>query len=149
MKKVRGNLNSVDRLHMVARLLVDAAVIGDADAAAKHGVSTRSVSRYRALAERGTGREALLLASLVKEKQKLVDTDFRDSLSTAIHELLGFLSRAATKLDASSPQAVRAAAGALKMAADRFERFAMLDARLKGEGPVRAAPREPKQTKAA
>jgi hypothetical protein len=90
-----------------------------------------------------------LLAQLVKEKQRLVDTDFRDSLSTAIHELLGFLARAATSLDPSNPQAVRSAAGALKMAADRFERFALLDARLRGEGPVRAAPVEPKAVKAA
>lgn len=138
-KRVRHNLKNVDRLHAIARLLVDAAVIGDGPAAAKHGVATRSISRYRALAERGEGREALLLASLVQEKQQLTDADFRDSLSTAIHELLGFLTRSATQLDPSSPLAVRAAAGALKMAADRFERFAMLSARLKGEPPLQVA----------
>lgn len=146
--KKRGNLKTADKLHTVARLLVDAAICGEAEAAAKHGVSIRSVYRYRALAERGEGREALMLAQLVKEKQRLVDVDFRDSLTVAIHELLGFLARSATSLNPADPHAVRAAAGALKMAADRFERFALLDARLRGEGPVRAAPKAP-EVKAA
>jgi hypothetical protein len=146
-KKVRGNLKSVNRLHVIARLLVDAAVIGDEAAAAKHGIHLRSVRRYRALAERGEGREALLLANLVQEKRQLADTDFSVSLKTAIHELLGFLSRAAVAMDPTNPHAMRVAAGALKMASMSYERFLMLDARLGVTPPVALI--QPKAIKAA
>ena len=138
--KRRANNKSVEKLHAIARLLVDAASQGDALAAAKHGVSPRTVRRYRAFAENGTGREALLLTQIVQEKRNLVDADFSDSLRTAIHELLGFLSRSAVSLDPSNPAATRVVAGALKMATNSYERILLMDARLAGRPPVELVP---------
>lgn len=150
MAKKRGiykNLNSI-RVHRVARILVEAAAMGDAAAGAKHGISVKSVERYRLFHERGEGPAARNLRDAVEQKQKLLDGDFTVYIRAALNSHLDFLARAGDQLNPSDPHAVRAAAGALKLLGERWERFLLLDARLKGEGPVRPL-EAPKAIKAA
>lgn len=141
----RRNVNS-QRLHRIARILVESATLGDAATAAKHRVSIRSLERYRAFLEGGEGPAALKLAELVDQKQKLLDGDFSVFIRAALNAHLDFQLRAAEQMDPSDSLAVRASTGAIKYLGDRFERFALLDARLAGRAPVEAVPLKPVKT---
>jgi hypothetical protein len=146
-QRKRSHIVNSQRLHRVARVLVESATLGDAAAAAKHGISMATIGRYRSFLESGEGPAALKLSELVDQKQKLLDGDFSVYIRAALNGHLDFLLRAAGQLDPTDPKAVRASVGAIKYLGDRFESFTLLDARLAGLPPVQ--PVAPKAIKAA
>jgi hypothetical protein len=119
----------------IARIVLDAKLLGDESAAKRHDVSTKTVGRYKQLVEADSK-----LSDLVCEKLKLVEGDWGIGLASAIRGQIEFLNRAATCADASDPHAVHAIAGALKILADVALTSRMLDARLTPGAREEAAP---------
>jgi hypothetical protein len=112
-------------LAVAARILVDAAMLGDEAAAKRHNVSTKTVSRYRALAATDDN-----LSKVVGQASKLASREWASDLGAAIKGQIGFLKRAAQEADPKSPAAVHAVADALEILADVALTSEMLDARL-------------------
>lgn len=75
---------------------------------------------------------------LVEQKQKLVDGDFRVFIRTALNSHLEFIARAGQQMDPSSPDALYASAGAVKLLGERYERFTMLESATRGEPLLKA-----------
>ena len=109
----------------VAQVLVDAAYTGDEAAAAKWGISERTIKRYRAR----LGADDTLSLS-VQEKRQLVEQDWAAELPAAIRAGAGFIHRAAEQGDPTDPNMVHAVAGGMKLVAEVLFAKQMLDARM-------------------
>lgn len=92
----------------VALVLADAAMIGDEAAATRHGVSVRTVERYRSKA-----KDDEALAASVGEKKAAYRTSLRDEL---IETTRAGLTRMRTLLETETD--LHKAAGAVKIASD-------------------------------
>lgn len=109
-----------------ASALAATMLLDDKTAAAKFGVSVRSVQRWRALLD--TDDE---LAALVAQKKEALERDWAEDLGDAITKSIGFLGRAAADADTKDPAVIHSVAGALKILTDVATARQVLDARLR------------------
>jgi hypothetical protein len=121
-----------------AHVLASAMMLGDGEAAKRHGCSKRSVQRWRKNCNKDKS-----LAAVVAEKKAVVEEDWVEELTTSIRRAISALGTASDKLDLHDPAAVHALAGALKILHDVASARRVLDARLAREvGKARdAAPK--------
>lgn len=100
----------------IARILVDADELGDEGAARKHGVSVRSVQRYRAKhapLSRDLSPDLSGVAGTVAALKETIIVDWLEGAREARRELLGRVMTLARETDS-----LRDAAGALKIVHD-------------------------------
>lgn len=122
---------------LAAAVLVEATLAGDKETAKKYGISPRSIERWRRRVE-VDGK----LAELVAVKKGAAERDWADNLPTAIRKAIDFLGGSMTKLDPKDPEAVRAAAGAMKLLTETAMARRLLDARIsRAPGPGGATDR--------
>lgn len=112
----------------VARVIADAAIFGDAEAASKNGVSIRSVRNYRSRLE--TDPQLAMLAQLKRQQQ---DQAWAHEIPSMISAGIHFLKRATQELNPKDPLCVHAVAGALKIVSEIELSKRMIDARLNQE----------------
>lgn len=111
-----------------ARILLDAATIGDRAACDKHEISLRTLQRYRSrLAD---DQE---LSRAVASKKAIQDKQWAQEIPAAIAAGIDFLKRAAQDCDSSHPDAVHAIAGAVKILSEVSLTRDVIDARLASE----------------
>ncbi len=115
----------VFKYERAAQILAEAAVLGDKEAIARHGVALRTLQRYRRRLS-----EDEKLARLVAEKKAVLEREWASELAPAIREGIRFLQKAAREADASDPAAIHAVAGALKILSEIALTKEVLDARL-------------------
>lgn len=129
MSTKRSESKTLERRHRIARILVEAALTGDEATARRNGISLRTIGRYRAVVEAAKGREALEVSSIVRQKMELLDQDFSVSVGRAMNALADYMRRCADEL-AYDHRGLRAAAGAMKLGGERYERTQLLKARI-------------------
>jgi len=109
----------------IARVLIEASILGDEAAAARYNISVRTVERYRAKLAADPR-----LAAFVAGKKKASEAEWAHGLASALKGNIDFLNRASAQADPSSPEAIHAVAGALKILAEVSLASKMLDVRL-------------------
>jgi hypothetical protein len=97
----------------VARILVDADLLGTDAAAARHKIHVRTVIRYRVLAERDRN-----LSDLVTRLKRSIGADWFEGLGAAIKAQIDFLTHAAAEANPRSASSVNAVTNALKALAE-------------------------------
>lgn len=117
----------------IARVVVDATLLGDGTAAKRHNVSTKTVQRYREMAQSDAN-----VSKLVSALWAAADKDWGKGLASALRGQIEFLNRATEKADPSNPEAITAVTGALETLADVALTKRMLDARLGPEAGAEA-----------
>ena len=116
-----------------AVVLVDAAYMGDKEAAKNHGVTTRSIRNWR---ERLA--EDAHFSAIFREKKNLVDQEWANELPSAIRSAIRFLRESAKESKLGDSRAIAAVTDALKALADVALTRELLDARLgRQAGPPR------------
>lgn len=108
-----------------AAILADAALNGDEVAAARWGVSTRVIRRYRLLVE--TNQE---LAASFHQKKAELERAWIERAAVALIAAVEFLTRAAREADPRNPEIIHAVAGALKILNEAILTSQVIDARL-------------------
>ncbi len=108
-----------------ARILVEAEYYGDAEAAKRAGVSTRSIQRWRRRMESDAH-----LSSFVALKKREFEQDWAGALAGGILAGIEFLQRAARDANPKDPNAIHAIAGAVKILAEIGITKAVLDVKL-------------------
>lgn len=108
-----------------AKLLVEAATLGDKATAKKHGVSLRTLQRWRKQLE---GDSALSQA--VASKKAKVEEGWADEIPGALRAAIAFLTKAAEQADPKDPAAIHSVAGAMKLLSETSATWKVLDARL-------------------
>jgi len=106
-------------------VLVDAAYPNDQQAADKHGVSTRTIQRWRKRLDSDAK-----LAAFVARKKDMHDRGWASDLAAAKKSATQFLETAPSKIPAVTPEYIHAVAGALKILADADAVRKFLDARI-------------------
>lgn len=119
----------VFRYELAAQILAEAAVLGDHDTVRRHGISLRTLQRYRQRLAKDPK-----LAESVARKKAVLEREWATELAPAIRQTILFLRRAAQEADPRDPHAIHAVAGALKILADVAMTQKVLDARLAGIG---------------
>ena len=109
-------------------VLVEAAFFGDKPTAAKYGIATRTIHRYRKRLN-----EDAQLSALVKVKKDLMEQEWAEEMPAAIRASIEFLRKAATEAKATDPDVIHAIAGALKILSDVAMTKKVIDARLTGQ----------------
>ena len=107
-----------------AAVLVDAAYMGDKEAAKKHGVTTRSIRNWR---ERLA--EDAHFSAIFREKKNLVDQEWASELPSAIRSAIRFLRESAKESKLGDSRAIAAMTDALKALAEVAVTREILDAR--------------------
>lgn len=115
---------SIDR-ERAARILAEAALVGDQKAADNHGICAKTLRRWR---ERMATDEQMS-ANVLKNKRRL-EADWADKLPAAIRGAIAFLERASQESDPSDPESVHSVTGALKILTDVAIAKQIVDARL-------------------
>ena len=113
------------KIERVALILAEAVVAGDDVTAKKHGVSKRSIRRWRKDLESNAP-----LAEETRAKKELVEGDWANALPSAIQKSIAFLEKAADQCDATDPEAVHAIAGSMKLLTEVAMSRRLIDARL-------------------
>ncbi len=111
-----------------ARVLADAAMRGDAEAASKHGVSLRPVQKYRTRARRDPAKAA--------EAMQKIDQVNRDWTAQAQDDLKAMCARLrdmCAKVK-PTPEGVHAVAGAIKILSEATNARVFLEAKLAVHG---------------
>ena len=111
-----------------ATVLVDAAYMGDKGAAKKHGVTTRTIRRWRERLDTD-----VYLSSFVREKKILVDQGWASELPSAIRAAIRFVRESAKESKLGDPRATDSVASALEILAEVALTKEILDARLAGQ----------------
>jgi hypothetical protein len=93
-----------------ATALVEAAYLGDVEAAEKHGVTTRSIRRWRDRLD-----DDRKLSALVRVKRKKAEEDWAKELSTSIRAAINFLARASQNANVKDPETIEAVTAALEV----------------------------------
>lgn len=96
-----------------ALILVEAAYYGDRATGDRWGVSIRSIQRYRARLD--SDQE---LSQLVALKKEAFERDWTEEMPAAIRTGIRFLNTAFQEADPTSPEAIHAVAGAMKILAE-------------------------------
>lgn len=115
---------------LAASVLIEAAFQNDDKAAAKYGISLRTVRNYRCRLQ--TDPE---LAAIFQTKKAIFDRVWADDLLRALRGAADFICEAAQSARAdekckTNPEMIAAMAGALKLCADVHLTSRVLDARL-------------------
>lgn len=112
---------------LAATVLAEAAFSDDETVLRRHGISPRTLRRYRERLHSDSR-----LAAFVQEKKSILEREWADEIAPAIRAAVGFLRRAASTADASDPAAIRAIAEALKTLSELQMTREVLEARLSG-----------------
>jgi hypothetical protein len=115
-----------------ARLLIEAAIIGDKATARKHGIALRTLQRWRVKLA-GDVELSSELSQAIAEKTRELDKAWADGIGDALRDGIRFLGRAFKEADVKDPAAIHAVAGALKLLAEAETTQRVLDARLARE----------------
>ena len=128
----------VDRAAMV---LADALFYGDAKAAERGGVTTRTLRRWRQRMRRDPE-----LSANVRVKKDALASRWANDLAVGIRSACDFIRRACIEGDPKNPDMLRSVAGSLKIMADASFAERMLSARMNptqcGPGGVVVLPAE-------
>jgi hypothetical protein len=117
-----------------ARALAEAAVFGDATATERHGISLRTLQRWRE--QLGNDDK---LAQCVAEKRRSLDEQWAEDLVPAIRASIDFIKRAAQEATLADPNMVHSIVGGFKILTDVAIAQKILDERLaRQRGPVDA-----------
>lgn len=117
-----------------ATVLAEAAFTNDPTASQRHGISLRTLERYRSRL-----RTDEKLAAFVAAKKVALEREWANELAPAIREAIHFLQRAAREADPGDPNAIHAVAGALKILSEVSMTREVINARLAGQDrPQRA-----------
>lgn len=111
-----------------ARVVSDAALLGDRAAASRHGVALRTVRHYRQRLE-----DDPEFAAVCREKQKLQDAAWADEIPDALAGCINFIKDAAQQLDPKDPKGIEAMAQALETLSDVWFTHQLLQTRLEQE----------------
>ena len=109
----------------IAAALVAAALLGDKRAAEKHGVTTRTLRRWRTRAARDVE-----LSAIVREKRDAVERAWAAEIPEALAADLDLIRRTAVETRNRSPEMVRAMAVAVKVISEVAVTWRILEARL-------------------
>jgi hypothetical protein len=107
-----------------ASALVDAAYLGDKQAAERHGITARSIRNYRQRLQ-----EDRELSELFQHKRALAEQDWAHELAPAIRASIDFLRRAAQRASTRDADVIHSVAGALKILSNVAMTKEVLDAR--------------------
>lgn len=113
---------------LAGTVLVDAAYMGDKEAAQKNGVSTRSIRRWRERLECDP-----LLAASVRKKKTLADQEWASELPSAIRAAIRFIRESAKESKVGDPKATAVISEALAILAEVAMTRQIIDARLAGQ----------------
>lgn len=108
-----------------AKALATAAILGDVEAAKRHGCSTRSLRRWRARIE-----EDANLAAHVRSEKAAIEAEWSEQVPGALRKALAFMERAFSEMSPSDPDALHAVAGAFKLLTEAETTRRVLDVRL-------------------
>jgi hypothetical protein len=117
----------IDR-EFAASVIVEAIYTSDEHAAKKHGVTVRSLQRYR----KAMANDAVL-SQFVATKKKAFEDRWADELMATVRAGGKFLTAAAIEaesLQKKNPEMIRAVAGAIKICGEVLIAKRMIDARL-------------------
>lgn len=113
---------------LASSALVDAAYMGDKEAAQKHGVTTRTIRNWRNRLETDAR-----FSSFFREKKILSDQEWANELPSAIRAAIRFIRESAKELKQGDPKATEVVADALSILAEVALTKEILDARLAGQ----------------
>jgi len=113
---------------LASSALVDAAYMGDTEAAKKHGVTTRTIRNWRTRLETDVH-----FSSLFREKKLLSDQEWASELPSAIRSAIRFVRESAKESKLGDPKATAVIADALSILAEVAITREILDARLAGQ----------------
>lgn len=109
-----------------AKALVDAAVLGDPEAAKKHGVSTKSIERWRSR----VGHDPKLSA-IVQELRQLQNQQWANEIPEALSSCIEFVKSASQIANKTDPEAIAAIVSAIETLSDVSLTWKMIDERAK------------------
>ncbi|MBX6354556.1 MAG: helix-turn-helix domain-containing protein [Micromonosporaceae bacterium] len=110
-----------------AVVLAEAALTTDSVAAERHGVSVRTVQRWRAQLDRDPD-----LAAIVAVKKADLERAWVGAATESLRRAAEFLGRAAEEMSPTNPEHVHAVAGAFKLLSEALLARDVIDARLAG-----------------
>lgn len=108
-----------------AKALATAAVLGDGEAAKRHGCSTRSLRRWRKQCE-----DDPELAAAVRREKSVIEAEWAEQVPGALRKALAFMERAFVEMSPTDPDALHAVAGAFKLLTEAETTRRVLDVRL-------------------
>lgn len=111
-----------------AKILLDAAMVGDRAAAEKWKIAVETICRYRKRLE--TDAE---LSKALKLKKAEQDKAWADEIPAAIASCIEFIKNAAYACNPAEPEAVHAIAGALKILSEVSLTREVIEARLSAQ----------------
>lgn len=110
--------------HKAARVLVDAELSSREQAAQRHGVSTRTITRWRDRMDVDP-----VLSRLVVQKRIEADRAWLRQAPPMIEDALQYMRRCTTEGEVS-PEMLRAVAGAVKLVSEAIASREIIDARI-------------------
>lgn len=113
------------RREKMAQALVDAAYTSDEAAASKHGVTVRTIRRWRDQLQ-----DDPELVTKTATAHQAAQGSWVDTIDGAIQAGIDFLARAAAQANPCDPEAIHAVAGAVKILFEVQMSQQILDARL-------------------
>jgi len=118
-----------------AQIIVEADCGNDKVTAARHGISLRSLQRYRK-----ESQENDALSRIVARKRELIEANWAEELPTAIRAGIDYIKTACMEAKNTDPLMVRAIVGAVKILTEVAITKDVIDARLTGfDRPERQA----------
>jgi uncharacterized protein (DUF2267 family) len=108
-----------------AQVIIEATLDGDAAVTKRHGVSLRTLQRWRKALEADDK-----LAQLVAAKKSLLEANWADEIPAALTKCVAFLRRAAEEANHKDPDAIHSVAGAMKLLSETRGTWKMLDLKL-------------------
>lgn len=117
-----------------ARIIAEAMVLGDKGASEKHGVSTRTIKRWRAALKNDP-----VLAQHISDKKAIVEADWAAKLPGALGICVEWIATNVPHLG-RTPESLHAIAGAMKLLAETGLQKQLLDARLARQAGSAGAP---------
>jgi hypothetical protein len=110
-----------------ATVLAEATFADDATVLRRHGLTSRTLQRYRKRLQTDSK-----LSQLVALKKAALVREWAEELAPAVRDTIRFLQRAATQADPADPNAIHAVAGALKILSEVLLTREVVNARLAG-----------------
>lgn len=112
-------------LDRVAAILVEALYYGDAQAAERWGITTRTIINYR-----NRLADDVELSRIFADKKDKFETEWASEIPAAMRAGLRFLMKAAEEADHTDPDVIHAVAGGMKIMAEIGLTKDIIDARL-------------------
>jgi hypothetical protein len=120
---------------LAATVILEACYTTDEKAAARHGVSIRSLQRWR----RRFASDPVL-AGIVATKKKALDQTWAEEMPVALRKAIRFIGEACDVADKRNPAVISAIAGALKVLAEALYTGRVIDARIAALGDLPLVP---------